>query len=691
MSSAHRIHVPIGSAAGMIARYARKQVREQIRAIAFVVIYLVAFQMIAFRAAPVNALRVAGGIASLVFGLALFLEGIRLGLMPLGERVGIQLPARGGLYAIVIFGVLLGIGSTFAEPAISALRTVAAGTNAWQAPLLYLLLERIPTILILSIAGGVGIAVVLGLLRFYYGLSLKPFVVIILAILLPGTFLFSRSPGLSTVLGLAWDSGAVTTGSVTVPLVLALGIGVSRGAGKSESAAGGFGLVMLASALPVLCVMGLAFAVGRDIPPPSDEAEFFSPHRREQTMRLFASEAELARYAFSAAGEEGRRSFFGDDASYRTALGGLAQDESTREELLGSMSVREWLTTRASDREQALIAAKTPPLLPEERIDTRQTSVLLAESGSAARAILPLAALLGFVLLLLLRDRPRYFDEVILGIALAVLGMTFLSTGIQLGLAPLGDEVGRQLPQALSDEQADARRLVITDFDLARIIEPVDVTGANKEFFYLYDGNEMKLVEFNLANYDPQTGRYIHVERRPSIFHPQLPLIGIAVVMLFAFGLGFGSTLAEPALNALGMTVEDLTVGTVRRRSVIRTVSIGVGIGLVVGVARILYDLPFIWVLLPPYLLLRPLTILGEEEFTSIAWDCGGVTTGPVTVPLVIAMGLGLGGVMGMADGFGILAMASVYPILAMQLYGLLVRMRERRVFRAAGQGESNE
>jgi hypothetical protein len=154
---------------------------------------------------------------------------------------------------------------------------------------------------------------------------------------------------------------------------------------------------------------------------------------------------------------------------------------------------------------------------------------------------------------------------------------------------------------------------------------------------------------------------------------------GMIFVLLFAFGLGYGSTLAEPALNALGSNIEEITVGTIPKTGVIRAVSVGVGLGLTVGVLRIIYNIPMAWLLIPTYVLLIILTIFSSKEFTGIAWDSGGVTTGPITVPLVLSLGLGIGGAMGKADGFGILALASVFPILSVQTYGfILARSREK-------------
>lgn len=676
----------------MIASYAWVRIAEQIRAVAFIIIYLFAFQTLILGTPPANAVQIAGGIAMVVFGLALFLEGLLLGIMPLGERVGVHLPERAGIAAIAIFGILVGVGSTLAEPAIAALRTVGSTVTAWEAPLLYSLLERNPEALVASIGVGVGIAVALGLVRFYYRLSIKPFVFAIVPVLLAVTLYFSRTDVLAPLIGLAWDSGAVTTGPVTVPLVLALGIGVSRASGSSEGAASGFGIVMLASALPILAVLILGLATRPSVPSPTDEATFFSPERRTESMRLFESEEDLLRHAFTRGSETGRFAFFDDDEEYGAALQRLAESESDRRELLGEMTFAQWLDTVASPAELNRISGDVRrEVLRERRPPADFSETVRSEVNVAMRAVLPLAAVLLFVLFVFLRDRPRYFDELALGIVLAVVGMAVLTTGISVGLAPLGDDAGRQLPRAFAAEGEDIDRIVIDDFDPELLFESISPDGSRRVFFHFHDNGDVQRLPFEEARYDAASGRYEHVVRRAPLFGPELTSLGIGLVFLFAFGLGFGSTLAEPALNALGRTVEQMTVGTVRRSGVVHAVSIGVGLGLLAGVARILYDLPTTWLLIPPYLLVFPLTWLSDEDFASIAWDSGGVTTGPITVPLVMAMGLGIGAELGVVDGFGVLALASIFPILCVLLFGLIVRARQRRTIRAAEQEDSDE
>ena len=99
---------------------------------------------------------------------------------------------------------------------------------------------------------------------------------------------------------------------------------------------------------------------------------------------------------------------------------------------------------------------------------------------------------------------------------------------------------------------------------------------------------------------------------------------------------GYGATVAEPALNAMGMTVENLSDGAFRKRMLVHVVAAGVGIGAAAGVAKILFDLPLATLLFVGYGAALALTAFSREEIVNVAWDSAGVTTGPVTVPLLL-------------------------------------------------------
>ena len=106
----------------------------------------------------------------------------------------------------------------------------------------------------------------------------------------------------------------------------------------------------------------------------------------------------------------------------------------------------------------------------------------------------------------------------------------------------------------------------------------------------------------------------------------------------------------------------------------------GVAFGIALGVGKIVFNFDLVSVLIPLYLLAIALTYFSTEEFVNVAWDSAGVTTGPVTVPLVLAMGLGLGNAVSATEGFGILSMASICPILAVLLMGLFIQFKQKRI-----------
>jgi hypothetical protein len=160
--------------------------------------------------------------------------------------------------------------------------------------------------------------------------------------------------------------------------------------------------------------------------------------------------------------------------------------------------------------------------------------------------------------------------------------------------------------------------------------------------------------------------------------------VGLVLALAFAWVLGYGATIAEPALNALGVTAEELTNGFFRKRALIMSVSVGVACGIALGISKLIFDLPLAWLIVPPYVLAALLTAFSSEEFVNVAWDSAGVTTGPITVPLVLAMGLGFGNATQAVEGFGILCLASIGPIISVLLAGIWARLKAGAQARAA-------
>ena len=260
-SDSKKLQLTLQQKISILLSFSKDKVVEQIQCVWFIILYLIVFQVLVLGLPIVYSLMIAVGIIIVIIGLAFFMEGLRLGLMPLGESLGSTLPRKkiAGipcLPASLAFGFVLGAFATFAEPAIGVLRAAGSGVDPTAAPLLWTILNTGAGMLVNCVGVGVGIAVLLGVLRFYKGWSLKPFIYIGVIVLSCLTLYFQFSDDrLKHVLGLAWDCGAVTTGPVTVPLVLSLGIGVCRIVSTGGSSNTGFGVVTLASLFPILAVI----------------------------------------------------------------------------------------------------------------------------------------------------------------------------------------------------------------------------------------------------------------------------------------------------------------------------------------------------------------------------------------------------------------------------------------------------
>jgi hypothetical protein len=693
---------------GILLPFAWDRILEQIKCVWFVLAYLMLFQILVLGLGIVYSLMIAVGIAITIVGLAFFMEGLRLGLMPLGEILGSTLPRKKlfgfipCLPASLGFGLILGVFATFAEPAIAVLQAAGSSVRPDQAPLLYTLLNDYSGTLVACVGFGVGVAVLLGVLRFYKGWSLKPFIVVAVVVLSSFTIYFQGDAILKPVLGLAWDCGAVTTGPVTVPLVLALGIGVCRIVSTGGSSNTGFGVVTLASVFPILAVMLLSLYL-------KSKDDYYGTKTFDETK----GNAVLVQYIIdqkkdavkNTYNEEGKdtlglteadyKSFKGKDEpktvpeaftnksatvegieeikAFITELKGLQPagnnapvENFTPEELEqfkrdGSLPENYEITfikpsegvavtseesIILSGAKMKLIKLGDPSPVPPSsqwQFSKGQTSVTddmkarfstgfkffpvdaRGALEAAIFAIVPLSVILLLFLMVGLGQKPKYMDELVVGITCATIGMTLFGLGISIGLTPLGEQLGANIVTAFQG------------------IKPWEFESGIKA--PLIDGDAGKII-----------------------------------AIIFAFILGYGATLAEPALNALGSTVEKITVGAFKKSLLMQTVALGVGCGIATGVAKIAFDLELWHLLLPPYLLLIPITLISSEDFVNFGWDSAGVTTGPITVPLVLAMGLGIGAKTGAIDGFGVLALASVGPIMTVLIVGLIVKKKPKKV-----------
>lgn len=676
----------------MLGPYVKDRVLGQVKSIWLIVVYLVFFQIMVLGIPVADASIISIGIVLVVTGLTFFMEGLMLGLMPLGEVVGVKLPQKSNLVVILLFSLVLGFLATLAEPAIGVLKAAGSSVLPWEAPLLFIILNHESETLVSMVGGGVGIAVMLGMLRFMYNWSLKPFIYLMVGSLTVVTIMASFNPNLLHLTGLAWDCGAVTTGPVTVPLVLALGIGISRMVGDSEGGGAGFGVVTLASLCPIVTVLILGGLLIGNVPQPTSEQEFF---RDKKAVAVFGGDEhrdEMIAYAMKNASTESQRSLFGDDVLDMTRwLKEIASDDQRSASLWGSSDAfRKWAALQGTDAQrQAVFGSESAILEAIKKYSTQKeeldlVDILVVNFKMAAQAILLLGIPMILVLLIILREKLPKPDETFLGLMFAILGMGIFSIGIVFGLDKLGSQVGKKLPSSFTQIKLEDDKKTISNFDKSVVQTALTNEGEKESFFYTKEGADYKSIPYNDEDYNAATGQLVYVPTTGPLFGVKGGLGGIMVVLIFAFIMGYGATLAEPALNALGLTVEELTVGTFKKSLLMQAVALGVGVGIAMGVAKIIWNIPLVWMMAPPYVLLLIFTKFSTEEFVNIGWDSAGVTTGPITVPLVLAMGLGISQQVGVVEGFGILSMASVCPILSVLTVGLVVTKRREAAARAS-------
>ena len=235
----------------------------------------------------------------------------------------------------------------------------------------------------------------------------------------------------------------------------------------------------------------------------------------------------------------------------------------------------------------------------------------IAQTFSSLRDLAPILLVVGFFQLVILRQAVPDFAQILLGLVLVVIGLSFFIRGLEMGLFPIGESMAHAFA------------------------------------------------------------------RKGSLFW----------LLLFAFALGFGTTVAEPALIAIAGKAADVAAqgGFIDAASESRstyalelrlTVAISVGLAIVIGVLRILKGWPLHLMIIGGYVIVVIMTAQAPPEIISIAYDSGGITTSTITVPLVTALGIGLAssirGRNPMLDGFGLIAFASLMPIIFVMGYGML-------------------
>jgi hypothetical protein len=235
--------------------------------------------------------------------------------------------------------------------------------------------------------------------------------------------------------------------------------------------------------------------------------------------------------------------------------------------------------------------------------------------------VLPIAVIIfGFQLLILRKPIPN-LKKIITGFVMVLLGLGFFLEGLEAALFPLGKLMAQQLT------------------------DPEFIAAANP-------GRMLEWWDY----------KWVYV---------------------FGFAMGFATTIAEPALLAVAIKANQVSAGSIGVWGLRIAVAIGVAVGISLGVFRIITGTPLYWYIISGYIFVLIQTIFAPRLIIALAYDSGGVTTSTVTVPLVAALGLGLSSTVPgrnpLLDGFGLIAFASLFPIMSVMAYAQLSEWFARR------------
>ena len=472
-----------------------------------------------------------GGVM-VILGLAIFLLGVDIGILPIGERAGAELTSRRNLPLLLGAAFFIGFMITIAEPDVQVLadqvKSIASVVSKWG--------------LILSIAAGVGLFVTLGILRTVLSIPLR----LVLILSYAAVFLMAFFTP-ETFQGVAFDSGGATTGPMTVPFIMALGVGVATvrsGAGNGDSSDDSFGLTGIASVGPVAAVCAYG---------------------------IFSS-------------------LFGSSADSSVAV-------SETEEVSTGIGV---------------FLQIFPHIVNE-----------------VVSALLPLIFMAAVFQIFLIKMPPFQVIRMVRGIVFSFVGLVLFLMGAKGGFMPAGERLGEILGE------------------------------------FAISGDKFVKV-FNSAG-----------EITSSLSIPGV----VQVVFLILVGCLFGAVVvsAEPAVWVLTDQVESVSGGTIKRRVMLVALSAGVAISIGISMARVLFGFSLWYILIPGYALSLVLTFFCPKLFTGIAFDSGGVASGPMTSTFVLSFTLGASQASGgnpAVDAFGVIALVAMTPLIAIQILGIFFKIK---------------
>jgi uncharacterized membrane protein (DUF2068 family) len=225
---------------------------EAVRDLTPIIVVILFFQEIVLKQPIPNLGELLEGLLFVLVGLALFIRGLEIGLFPLGEAMAHAFAKKGSVFWLLLFAFLLGFSTTVAEPALIAVAGKAAEVAAQGGVIEHseMAMADYAFGLRMTVALSVGTAIVLGVLRIIFGWPLHLCIMAGYILVVAITYFAPEE-----IIGIAYDSGGVTTSTITVPLVTALGIGLATSIRGRNPVLDGFGLIAFASLLPIIFVM----------------------------------------------------------------------------------------------------------------------------------------------------------------------------------------------------------------------------------------------------------------------------------------------------------------------------------------------------------------------------------------------------------------------------------------------------
>jgi hypothetical protein len=235
-----------------------KSLLDSLRDLAPIILVITFFQLVVLQQPIPNLAGLLGGTLLVTLGLTFFIYGLEMGLFPIGESMAQAFSQKGSIFWLLVFAFTLGFSTTVAEPALIAVAAEAAkvAANGGMIASSEQSMQSYATGLRLTVAVSVGLAIVIGVLRILKG---WPIHYLIIGGYAGIVIMTAFAP--PAIIGIAYDSGGVTTSTITVPLVTALGVGLASSIRGRNPMVDGFGLIAFASLTPMIFVMGYGMII----------------------------------------------------------------------------------------------------------------------------------------------------------------------------------------------------------------------------------------------------------------------------------------------------------------------------------------------------------------------------------------------------------------------------------------------